>query len=333
VEIVTGGGGETGKTVTLAVQRLSDGMWLQAGGGSWGATDPDSGAVNTMGEPDTTNLPGLYQYAIPDPQLGHDAGMEGYLFRISEPTTALLEYVKVDTTRRSAWDDVRADHTTAGTFGEGVGVDSIATDAVDAAALATDAVNEIVDQVWNEVLSPAHIIPGTAGKALLDTGALPDVNDIADQVWRENINNHSGFANSTAEALAGIDGPTIASLVWEEDKTLHNNPNTMGELLNAAGAGADAATIADAVWNEPAADHVSSTSFGGLLHITGSMSHLNHRMKSPVYDPDGRLLSANLVSYPSGAAAAADSGAIATVALTMTYDTEGNLESVLGEKL
>jgi hypothetical protein len=46
----------------------------------------------------------------------------------------------------AVWDEARSGHVVAGSFGEGVVVNSIATDAVDAAAVALDALRAIVDE-------------------------------------------------------------------------------------------------------------------------------------------------------------------------------------------
>ena len=45
-EIVIAGAGQTGKSPTVAIKRLSDNQWLASGGGSWAA----GFATNTMGE-------------------------------------------------------------------------------------------------------------------------------------------------------------------------------------------------------------------------------------------------------------------------------------------
>lgn len=99
----------------------------------------------------------------------------------------------------AVWDEARAGHVTAGTFGQGVAsvqgnitgtvasvvgsvgsvaaggitAASIATGAVDADALAADAVAEIVDGVWDEALS-GHAGAGSAGQALSAAGSAAD---------------------------------------------------------------------------------------------------------------------------------------------------------------
>lgn len=128
----------------------------------------------------------------------------------------------------AVWDEARAGHVAAGTFGEGVAsvqgnvtgsvgsvtgnvggnvngnvvgtvgsvaaggitAASIATGAIDADALATDAVDEIVDQTWNELIA-GHLGAGSTGEALNNAaagGATPAA--IADAVWDEATSGH-----------------------------------------------------------------------------------------------------------------------------------------------
>lgn len=68
----------------------------------------------------------------------------------------------------------------------------IATNAIDADALATDAVNEIVDQVWDEALA-GHLAAGSTGEALdaaASGGSAPTAAAIADAVWDEALADH-----------------------------------------------------------------------------------------------------------------------------------------------
>ena len=126
-------------------------MWLANGGGSWGAGFATNNMVALH-----ASLPGFYYYAIPGGQLDHDAGLAGYIMKIEEGGSALLEYVQVTTLRRSAWDDLRADHTTANTFGEGTRL-----------ADSSGALNasQLVDAVWDEPRDD-HTTPGTFGDPL-----------------------------------------------------------------------------------------------------------------------------------------------------------------------
>jgi hypothetical protein len=92
----------------------------------------------------------------------------------------------------------------------------------------------------------------------------------------------------------------------------------------------DAASIADAVWDELVADHTgTSGSTAELLAIIGGLSQFRHRIKNPTYDVDGRLLTAQLVVYPSSGAASGDFTPLATINVTATYDVDGNLDTFL----
>lgn len=111
--------------------------------------------------------------------------------------------------------------------------------AITSGALATSAVDEIVDGVWNEPTAD-HVTDGTTGEVLNnlpDDGALTSLGgtpeEIADAVWEEAIADHEGTVGSTAEALA-----------------------------DAGGSGASAADIADAVWDEATSGHTTSGTFG-----------------------------------------------------------------------
>jgi hypothetical protein len=91
-EIVDLGVGQTGKTVNATLYRISDGKWLQSGGG-WN-TSPSTLTLTAV---DGTNLPGLYAFAISSGDHDYDAGLDGYLAKISESTYTLLEYVMITT--------------------------------------------------------------------------------------------------------------------------------------------------------------------------------------------------------------------------------------------
>lgn len=95
VEVVVDGVGTAGLTPTVAIQRLSDGKWLEDGGASWVV----GFETNDMTAVDGTNAPGLYTYAVPTDRLTYSQGLEGYRFRIDETTTPLREHVHVDVAR------------------------------------------------------------------------------------------------------------------------------------------------------------------------------------------------------------------------------------------
>jgi flagellar capping protein FliD len=157
----------------------------------------------------------------------------------------------------------------------------LVTDAVDAAALAADAVTEI----QSAILSDATPIQGAridaaissravAGDAMdlitdaLDASSLANsaADKISDQVWDEPIAAHSSagstgleLANKTegGEAMTLTVGErnAIADQVWNESLVLHLTPGSTGKALDDAGATVDPAVVASAVWDEPLATH------------------------------------------------------------------------------
>lgn len=113
--IISSGVGQTGLTPTVAIQRLSDSKWLAVGGGSWG----NSYAENDMDEVDDTNLPGLYEYAVPLARLTYVQGRVGYRVVMTE---ASLTKLKMDViyAEESAWDEEIADHEAIDSLGDGL---------------------------------------------------------------------------------------------------------------------------------------------------------------------------------------------------------------------
>ncbi len=305
LEIIVDGTGKTGLSPTVAIKRISDGFWLQAGGASFGA----GFASNTMTAVDASNLPGLYQYAPSSGALAYTSGKDGYYMYASEGTTATAEfshitpYVSVDTGVTlttgaesqlvdAVWNEARSGHTTSGTFGEGVKVQTvnssaitsssfaansitasaIAANAIGASELATDAISEIVDAVWDETLS-THLSSGSTGEALNDAG--------------------QGFASL--------------------------NPT-------------DIQNIADAVWDESAAGHTDSNTFGLIMQISAGLSHRNFRIKNPAYDSAGRLTTCTMVIYPSGTDTVNDTNSIASINVTTTYGNDGNMSGFIASE-
>lgn len=86
-------------------------------------------------------------------------------------------------------------------------VGSMATNVLTAAALAADAVDEIVDANWDEVLG-GHLTAGTTGKALSDAssgGSAPTAGQIADAVWDEDLAAHTTAGTGGANVGLRLD--------------------------------------------------------------------------------------------------------------------------------
>jgi hypothetical protein len=201
------------------------------------------------------------------------------------------------------------------------------TDVLSAAALSDAARDKIVDQVWEET-DTDHNTGGTMGG--LQNVTAPTVGDIADQVWLENLGDHSGAGTNAAKHLEDLTVDLIADQVWEEQIGEHSGTGgSTAEALNAAGGGLTAEAVADAVWDEALGDHHGGGSAGRALAITKGLVQGHHRLKNPTYDPNGRLLTAELVVYPTALDATNDTNADFTFNVTCTYDGDGNLLSLL----
>lgn len=87
LEIIGGGVGQTGLSPTFVLQRLSDGAWWDALGGTWEA----AAVVNALPELDATNFPGVYEYALPAAGHVEPDGREGYRFQVVETVTSTRE--------------------------------------------------------------------------------------------------------------------------------------------------------------------------------------------------------------------------------------------------
>jgi YD repeat-containing protein len=110
---VAAGAGTTGLTVVLTIQRVSDSKFWT--GAAWQA----GVATVNMAEPDSTNLAGLYEYALSG--VDDTAGVDGYRFKITEATTSYYEIGLVHTlTQGKVLDEAVADHLTANTIGEAI---------------------------------------------------------------------------------------------------------------------------------------------------------------------------------------------------------------------
>lgn len=308
LEVITAGTGVSGLSPTAIIRRLSDNQYWN--GAAWQA-----GYVTVaMTEVDSANLPGLYAYELG--VVTEAIGAPGFYVMMQESTYNLVEYLRIDTVRPSPWDEVRASYATVGSFGEALQtpVESSLT---------------VADAVWDEPLA-GHVTAGTAGVALSTAGTAPTAASIADAVWDEVIAGHL-TAGSTGETLsnsASVTAAAIADAVWDETAGDHVIAGSTGEALGNAGGSASAADIADAVWDEARADHAAAGSFGLLLQVIGGMVQYNHRLKNPTYDPNGRMLTATMVTYPTGTDADNDTNALSTVAVEMTYDALGNLQSL-----
>ena len=161
-----------------------------------------------------------------------------------------------------------------------IAASSFAANAVNAAALATDAVDEIVDAVWNEARS-GHVTAGTFGEGVATvqgnvTGSVASVTGSIGSVATGGITAGSiatdaiGAAELAADAIAEIaaavpSASAIADAVWDEAISGHVAVGSTGAtLFNVPGT--TVSGIADAVWDEVLADHLVAGSTGAALN-------------------------------------------------------------------
>jgi hypothetical protein len=195
----------------------------------------------------------------------------------------------------------------------------IATGAIDADALATDAVNEIADGVWDE-LRAGHVIAGSFGEGVASvqgnvTGSVGSVTgnvggnvvgsvgsvalngitassldataiaEIADGVWDEDIVAAHGTADTSGLILsqltkravtlttAVLDGSVIGQILDDGTAVYDRTTDSLQAIADAGGGGPTAAQIADAVWDELRAGHVIAGSFGeGVASVQGNVT-------------------------------------------------------------
>lgn len=87
--------------------------------------------------------------------------------------------------------------------------------------------------------------------------------------------NLKGVANMEATIYVNQSEATIQDIVngvWNGIAAAHNNPGTMGELLNNTGGGASPATIANAVWEELLASHGTPGTTGEKMQMLLSLA-------------------------------------------------------------
>jgi len=159
----------------------------------------------------------------------------------------------------AVWDEARAGHVGAGTFGEGI------------ASVQGNVTGNVGGNVTGSVGSVAAggIAAASFAANAIDAAALAaDAGtEIGSAVW--------ATATRTLTANTNLNDPTaaaIADAVWDEALSGHLSAGTTGEALNGASA-PSAAAVADAVWDEARAGHVSAGSFGeGVASVQGNVT-------------------------------------------------------------
>lgn len=148
------------------------------------------------------------------------------------------------------------------------------------------------------------------------------------ELWRNavpaTLSAGGNVASDLQRWLGSAPLPLVAQLVQSAVAAMGNDTITAAVLHASAGA-----ELADAVWDEPMSGHGTGGTAGGQMRLALSMLQRNHRIKNPTYDADNRLLTCNLVYYPTTADALADSNALLTLHMVATYDGDGNMQTFL----
>jgi len=183
---------------TDAVEEIADQVWneILAGHLGAGSTGEALNAAGAAGDPWTTSLPGAYGAGSAGYIIGTninatvssratqtsvdtvDTNVDAILVDTNTTIPGLIAAVQADTdniqTRiPAALVSGRMDASVGAMAANVVTSAAIAADAIGASELATDAVEEIADQVWNELLS-GHLGVGSTGEALNAAGAAGD---------------------------------------------------------------------------------------------------------------------------------------------------------------
>lgn len=117
-------------------------------------------------------------------------------------------------------------------------VGAMAAGVLTAAALATDAADEIADHVWDELMA-GHVAADSAGLVMNDWQDGGRLDLILDARMAEASINTTGGAVDTVTAVTNAVGITAAAVdaVWDEDiVAAHGTASTAGLLLRALGA-------------------------------------------------------------------------------------------------
>jgi hypothetical protein len=146
-------------------------------------------------------------------------------------------------------------------------VGAIQSNVVNATALAADAVQEIVDGVWDEDIVAAHATADTAGLTLseLTKRAITFSTAVVDgSALGQMADDGTAVFDRTTDSLQAISdgggGPTaaqIADAVWDEDATAHQTTGTFGQAVGDPVANTKSlydAVITDAVGTSVTAD-------------------------------------------------------------------------------
>jgi len=307
---------------------------------------------NGVGEIGATGTPGLYRVDFPDAAFATGAADRVYLV-VTGPTIvpATREvFLTQSDDRLSPWDELRASHTTAGTFGEGAAsvqgnvtgsvasvTASVVTDAAsrtasqaDVSSLATSAaLGTVGTNVGSILVDTAEI--GTAGVGLTNLGGMSagmttQVRTEADSALDDTVVVRRATAQAGSATTITLDAGASGVTDFYKDMTVR--------IVSGAGAGQSravtlyngttkAATVAPAWKTNP-----SATSVFRILSNTATGCVLGDVLGNVQGDVQGGVLGsvATVTALGAGSIVAASYAADAITASAIATDAFGALE-------
>ena len=230
----------------------------------------------------------------------------------------------------AVWDEARSGHATAGTFGEGVVVSSIATAAITAAAiaadaigaseLATDAVTEIVSAVWaaaSRTLTAATNLTSTGAAVPVTAGGLVSADVTAISTDTTAANNAESFFDGTGYAGTNNTIPTVTT-VGAVSGAVGSVTGAVGSVTgnvggNVTGSVGSLAAQAKTDVNDQVVDALATDTYaepGSVPAATASLAAKIGFLVAALRNKHTTTASADVIRND------ADSAAIATAALT-----------------
>ncbi len=163
------------------------------------------------------------------------------------------------------WDESNSAHGIPGSTGEAVGVAFYNTENRLPAVLVSGRMDVSVGAMEANVFTASAL-------------AADAVNEIVDQVWDEAIAGHAG-AGSTGLALSGATAPsaaTVADAVWDEALAGHVAAGSTGEALNAAGGAGDPwITTVPGAYGVGSAGYILGTNLNATVSSRASQTSLD----------------------------------------------------------
>ena len=215
--------------------------------------------------------------AIDADALAADAGSElaaAVWANAARTLTATLDPTAA-TVAAAVWNAMRASHTAAGSFGEGV----VAASVSDKSGYALSAAGVTAVQLGLSTLTAAQV-NAEVDAALAGVGLSAEVTGRLDAAISTRL--AAGDYNAPPAAAA------VAAAVWDEDMNAHNSPSTAGNKLNAASAAGDPWIASLAGYSPGSAGHLLFTQLDAA--VSSRASHTAAEAAAAVWSAGTRSL-------------------------------------------